>query len=116
MDTSIRLFSYGTLQLDSVQQATFGRLLDGQADAMPGYRTEMLEITDPEVLRTSGERFHPVVVRSDKDDDRVVGKVFAITPAELTAADSYEVSDYRRIEVLLASGINAWVYVKADAV
>ena len=107
------LFSYGTLQLDSVQQATFGRLLDGHDDAMPGYRTEMLEITDPEVLKTSGERFHPVVVPSDAASDQVAGKVFTITAEELAHADAYEVSDYKRVQVTLVSGLDAWVYVKA---
>ncbi len=107
------LFSYGTLQLDSVQMATFGRLLDGRDDAMPGYCTEMLEITDPEVLKTSGERFHPVVMPSDDPADRVAGKVFTITAEELAHADAYEVSDYKRVQVRLVSGFDAWVYVKA---
>jgi hypothetical protein len=109
----VNLFSYGTLQLDSVQLASFGRLLEGQADAMPGYRRDMLEITDPDVIRTSGERFHPVVSPSDDPADAVEGKLFRITPDELAAADRYEVSDYKRIEVVLASGTRAWVYVKA---
>ena len=107
------LFSYGTLQLESVQLATFGRLLDGALDAMPGYRTEMLEITDPDVLAKSGERFHPVVMPSDNPSDTVAGKVFEVTPQELAHADAYEVSDYKRVSVKLVSGIDAWVYVKA---
>lgn len=110
---SERLFSYGTLQQDNVQLATFGRLLEGRADAMPGYRREMVEITDPAVLATSGERFHPIIMPSDDPSDSVPGMVFSITPAELAAADAYEVSDYRRVAVTLASGIEAWVYVKA---
>lgn len=109
----VRLFSYGTLQLDAVQMATFGRRLEGQADAMPGYRAEWLEIRDAEVLKMSGERFHPVVCASDDEGDRVAGTVFAITAAELEQADAYEVADYRRTEVVLASGLTAWVYVKA---
>ena len=32
------LFSYGTLQLESVQLSTFGRALTGTADALPEYR------------------------------------------------------------------------------
>ncbi len=107
------LFSYGTLQLDSVQLATFGRLLDGAPDAMPGYRTEMLEITDPDVLAKSGERFHPVVMPSDDPSDTVTGKVFTVTAEELVHADAYEVSDYKRVSVKLVSGVDAWVYVKA---
>jgi gamma-glutamylcyclotransferase (GGCT)/AIG2-like uncharacterized protein YtfP len=112
-NATIHLFSYGTLQLESVQMSNFGRLLDGQDDAMLGYRREMLEITDPEVIRTSGERFHPVISPSDNLEDEVPGKVFLITAAELEAADRYEVSDYKRVNVRLKSGISAWVYVQA---
>lgn len=113
MDETVFLFSYGTLQYPEVQKSSFGRLLDGTDDTMPGFRREMLEITDPDVLAKSGERFHPVVIPSDNPADEVAGKVFRITPAELAAADAYEVSDYKRIEVQLKSGIRAWVYVKA---
>lgn len=109
----ILLFSYGTLQLASVQLSSFGRLLDGEDDAMRGYRTDMIEITDPEVLRQSGQKFHPLVVPSDRADDEVSGRVFHITATELAAADAYEVSDYKRIEVSLKSGRRAFVYVKA---
>lgn len=107
------LFSYGTLQLESVQLASFGRCLDGEADAMTGWKTVMLEITDPEVLRQSGERFHPMVVPSGDPADQVAGMVFQVTGTELAAADAYEVSDYARVEVTLKSGKRAWVYVKA---
>ncbi|WP_293976133.1 M24 family metallopeptidase [Sphingomonas sp.] len=110
----VHLFSYGTLRQPEVQMATFGRLLDGRGDAMPGYRTELLEITDPAVLATSGESFHPIVVASDDPRDEVTGTVFRISEAELWAADSYEVSDYARRTVRLRSGADAWVYVKAD--
>lgn len=109
----ILLFSYGTLQLEAVQLSSFGRLLNGAKDSMPGFRKDMLEITDPEVLKTSGERFHPVVSPSDNPADEVEGMVFEITAQELAAADEYEVSDYKRIETALKSGKRAWVYVQA---
>ncbi|MCX7359615.1 MAG: gamma-glutamylcyclotransferase [Alphaproteobacteria bacterium] len=107
-----RLFSYGTLQSPNVQLATFRRFLDGQPDALMGFKRELVEITDPEVLASSGERFHPIVVRSGDSADRVAGTVFEITEAELAAADAYEVSDYERVSAPLASGSTAWVYVK----
>jgi gamma-glutamylcyclotransferase (GGCT)/AIG2-like uncharacterized protein YtfP len=107
-----RLFSYGTLQLPEVQRATFRRLLIGQTDALVGFKREMVEITDPDVLARSGERFHPIVVRSSDSNDRVEGAVFEVTPEELAAADAYEVDDYERVESLLASGMRAWVYVQ----
>ena len=113
MTEQVRLFSYGTLQLEQVQQETFGRKLEGNTDALLGFKKTLLEITDPEVLKISGERFHPIVVASSDSTDTVAGSVFWITPDELAAADRYEVSDYQRVEAKLASGGRAWVYVKA---
>lgn len=112
-ERTVLLFSYGTLQLDEVQLSSFGRRLEGQADAMVGYRQSQIEITDPEVIRTSGKQFHPIVEASANPADEVQGKVLRITEAELKAADAYEVADYKRIEVLLRSGKKAWVYVRA---
>lgn len=74
----------------------------------------MLEITDPDVLATSGERFHPIVSVTGNSDDFVPGTVFQVTAVELAEADRYEVADYDRQEVTLASGKRAWVYVKAS--
>jgi hypothetical protein len=101
------------LRQSDVQMSTFGRLLNGKNDSMPGYEQTMVEITDPEVIRTSGKRFHPIVHQSADPAARIEGQVFEITAAELIAADSYEVSDYKRVLVRLTSGISAWVYVKA---
>ena len=113
MTESVLLFSYGTLQLKSVQLANFGRELKGRPDAMVGWRRDLLEITDPEVLRQSGETHHPIVSESGDAADEVPGVVFEITPDELVAADGYEVADYQRVLVTLKSGAVAWVYVKA---
>jgi gamma-glutamylcyclotransferase (GGCT)/AIG2-like uncharacterized protein YtfP len=106
------LFSYGTLQQEEVQRASFGRKLDGASDALPGWKQEMVEITDPDVLAKSGKRFHPIVVPGGPAD-QVPGSVFKISGEELAAADRYEVSDYKRVAVTLASGKQAWAYVKA---
>ena len=106
------LFSYGTLRDPAVQRATFGREFDGHPDALVGWRTELLEITDPEVVATSGMTHHPIVVRSDDDSATVPGHVLLLTPEELAAADEYEVDDYTRVRARLASGSAAWVYVQ----
>jgi gamma-glutamylcyclotransferase (GGCT)/AIG2-like uncharacterized protein YtfP len=106
------LFSYGTLQQEGVQLASFGRRLTGRADALPGWKQEMVEITDPDVLAASGKTHHPIVMPGRKDDS-VAGMVFEITAEELAAADAYEVSDYKRVAAPLVSGVTAWVYVKA---
>jgi gamma-glutamylcyclotransferase (GGCT)/AIG2-like uncharacterized protein YtfP len=107
------LFSYGTLQQEAVQLRTFGRRLSGVADTLPGYTRTMVRITDPDVLATSQADHHPIVAASGDPADEIPGTVFAISDAELAAADAYEVSDYRRVEVRLKSGRNAWVYVRA---
>ena len=109
---SERFFSYGTLQQTEVQQASFGRLLKGAPDALLGWRQEMVEITDPDVLAKSDKRHHPIMVPGAADD-RVPGMVFEVTAEELAAADRYEVADYRRVAATLVSGLTAWVYVKA---
>lgn len=108
---SERLFSYGTLRQEEVQRATFGRLLDGAADVLVGFARRELEITDADVLAKSGKRFHAIAVRTGDPADRIAGTVFLITPDELSAADAYEVAEYERVSVTLASGLDAWVYV-----
>lgn len=109
----VLLFSYGTLQDKAVQLANFGRELNGQADRMPGYRLDWVEITDPDVLTTSGKSHHPIVSPCSQANDSVAGMVFQISEDELAAADRYEVADYKRVAVTLASGLTAWVYVRA---
>jgi gamma-glutamylcyclotransferase (GGCT)/AIG2-like uncharacterized protein YtfP len=110
---AVPLFSYGTLRQGNVQMASFGRLLTGAPDALPGYASTMIEVGDADVVATSGAKFHPMVIETGNPADEVPGMLFLITEAELVAADAYEVSDYRRVEVTLKSGKNAWVYVKA---
>jgi gamma-glutamylcyclotransferase (GGCT)/AIG2-like uncharacterized protein YtfP len=103
------LFSYGTLRLPDVQMALFGRLIEGEEDAMVGWSSRIIEITDAQVIAKSGTRFHPLVEPSDNPADAVEGTVFPISEADLANADAYEV-DYRRMEVSLRSGRQAWFY------
>jgi hypothetical protein len=112
-DAAVPLFSYGTLRQANVQMASFGRLLAGSPDALPGYASVLIEITDPEVVAASGARLHPMVVETRDPADEVPGTLLLVTAAELAAADAYEVSAYKRIEVVLKSGKSAWAYVKA---
>lgn len=41
----------------------------------------------------------------------VPGRLYPLTPAELTAADAYEGEAYRRVRVRTEAGAEAWVYV-----
>jgi gamma-glutamylcyclotransferase (GGCT)/AIG2-like uncharacterized protein YtfP len=107
------LFSYGTLQQENVQLATFGRRLAGTPDALVGYEQSMFAIEDAEVVKSSGKTHHPIARFNGSAAARVPGTVFEITPQELELADRYEVSAYKRVVALLASGNKAWVYVDA---
>ncbi len=107
------LFSYGTLQQDGVQIATFGRRLEGRPDELVGYAQEMIAIGDADVVAKSGKTHHPIVVHTGRREDRVAGAVFDVTETDLDRADAYEVDAYRRVLAPLASGTRAWVYVAA---
>ena len=108
------LFSYGTLRLPRVQKDIFGRLLEGQPDSLIGFNLAQVEISDADVLATSGERFHPVAIKSVVDTDLVEGTVFDVSEIELAKADRYEVDDYKRKLVALASGKKAWLYAAKE--
>lgn len=109
--STVQLFSYGTLQLADVQLATFGRLLNGNPDLLPGHRLDQVAITDQDVVAVSGSAGHPIVSPSGRPDDRVAGTAFTISTTELAGADTYEVASYRRARVSLGSGVPAWVYL-----
>jgi gamma-glutamylcyclotransferase (GGCT)/AIG2-like uncharacterized protein YtfP len=108
------LFSYGTLQQEDVQLSTFGRLLHGQRDELPGFEQSFVRIENPQTVATSGKTHHANVAFNGRSDSRVSGTVFEITDAELAAADQYEqLAAYKRVAATLASGKQAWVYVDA---
>lgn len=108
------VFSYGTLQLEGVQLSTFGRLLHGWRDELPGFEPSLVPIEDPQVVATSGKTHHDNATFNGRSDSRVRGTVFEITDAELAAADQYErAAAYKRVAARLVSGREAWVYVDA---
>ncbi len=108
------LFSYGTLQQEDVQRATFGRLLQGQPDELPGFELSSVRIEDPKVVAATGKTHHAIITFNGRRDCLVSGFVFEVTDAELTDADWYEQSaGYDRILVTLVSRKLAWVYVNA---
>src|SRR5215813_6680728 len=110
------VFSYGTLQEQSVQLSTFGRLLPGQSDELPGFELSLVKIEDPNIAAASGKTRHANVTLNSRNDCRVRGTVFEVTEAELAAADQYEQSaGYKRVSARLASGKQVWAYVHTRA-
>ncbi|EGD56003.1 gamma-glutamylcyclotransferase family protein [Gordonia neofelifaecis] len=107
------LFSYGTLMDPVVQEGVFGRRMRTIPDALPGFRVDSVTITDPEVIALSGTDTHRIL-RPGSSEARVPGARLELDDDALAAADDYEVDDYRRVEVVLASGVSAWVYLAHD--
>ena len=105
------LFSYGTLQLEDVQLATFGRKLDGQPDALRGYRLVMIKIADENFVVKSGAADHRNLQFTGDAEDLVEGCALKVTRAELEQADAYEPEGYVRVKTQLRSGADAWVFV-----
>ena len=105
------LFSYGTLQTEGVQLSIFGRRLEGMPDALVGYRLTTAEVKDPDFVAKSGAAQHRNLQHSGVASDLVEGTVFTLTSKELEHADEYEPWDYKRVQVRLRSGVQAWVYL-----
>jgi hypothetical protein len=109
------LFSYGTLQYESVQYATFGRKLEGRPDRLAGYSVTLIPIQDEDVTATGGDTHYRNVRFTGRESDLVEGMAFKVTMKELAQADAYEApAGYKRVAVRLASGLEAWVYLNTD--
>ena len=109
----VNLFSYGTLQLEKIQKELFGKTLQGSSDVLRGYRTSTIKIKD-EAFPSASEQQYLIALPSGDKNDSVKGTVYKITEEELLIADEYESADYKRIKVVLESGIEAWIYVAAE--
>ena len=108
-----QLFAYGTLQLEAVQIATFGRRVSGRSDVLRGFALVPLQIEDAAVVAISGQDVHTMATFTGRDSDVVAGTVLTLTPDEMARADKYEVAAVRRVGIVLQSGIHAWAYVDA---
>ncbi len=114
MTTTEILFSYGTLQYEPVQIATFNRRLQGEPDTLVDYTLGKIAINDPAKVQLSGAKYHPIAQYTGHQGNCIAGTALRLTRHELVQADSYEVAAYKRIAVVLQSGLRAWVYVDAS--
>ena len=108
------LFSYGTLQELEVQLAIFGRGLQGEPDALAGYRATVTPTSDEKFVAATGRTHNRTLEFTGEASDFVAGTLFVVTRAELDKADRYEPHDYERRSVELRSGRHAWVYLKQN--
>src|ERR1043165_6879544 len=96
-----KLFSYGTLQSEDVQLATFGRRLQGQQDTLVGYRLTAIRIEDEQFVAKSGSADHRNLQFTGNASDSIEGMAFEVTGKELEQADAYEPDGYERVRVTL---------------
>jgi gamma-glutamylcyclotransferase (GGCT)/AIG2-like uncharacterized protein YtfP len=96
------LFVYGTLKNAEVQKGVIGRVVKKEEDILRGWKKTRILV---------GSEVFPVINRDDKSN--VYGQVIVLDSDELEKVDDYKTSSYRRMKVFLASGKDAWVYVRA---
>ncbi|MCR2812968.1 gamma-glutamylcyclotransferase [Microbacterium sp. zg.Y1090] len=108
------LFSYGTLDVLDLQRDTFGRVLHGEPDMLPGYATEVAERLDPEIVERLGPIPQRLLRMTGDPRDKVTGQVLHLSDLELEAADELVSPLFHRLAVTLASGRLAWVYLAAQ--
>ena len=105
-----RLFSYGTLQTETVQLSLFGRRLEGEPDALVGYCLVTIHVQDQSFVVHSGA-VQRNLLQTGNASDVVEGSVFMLSQEEIERADKYEPAEYRRLKVQLRSGLDAWAYL-----
>lgn len=104
---SSELFVYGTLKDPAVRRKIVGRELTIVPDALAGYRLGTLR---------AGQNQYPVIDRDESQKVPVPGMCLSLTKRELEACDRYEGQWYLRVEVILLSGLRAYVYVRRSVV
>lgn len=103
-----KLFTYGSLQNNDVQEDLFGRELDGTPETLIGYVLKEIQIEEE-----FGLVKYPIIVETQNPDETINGVVYSITIKELHQCDLYEGLHYKRVEVHLQSNQKAWAYSAA---
>jgi gamma-glutamylcyclotransferase (GGCT)/AIG2-like uncharacterized protein YtfP len=103
-----KLFAYGTLQHEDVQQDLFGRILQGTPEILVGY-----ELNEIQIEEEFGIVHYPIIMETEKSNDTITGTLYEVTQTELRLADLYEGLHYKRVEVHLQSNQKAWAYSAA---
>ena len=100
-----KLFTYGSLQHQDVQEDLFGRILKGTAETLIGYIVKYIQIEEE-----FGLIDYPIIVETKNPENTIQGIVYEVSTTELRQADRYEGKHYKRVEVLLQSNQKAWAY------
>lgn len=113
MSVDQRLFIHATLQNQQLQRDTIGRVPASEADVLPGYTVDFVEIVDCRFSDQLGTTHYPQLRATGDPLDKVTGLVLHVSEEELEAVDQIEASLFWRKREALGSGHEAWVYVSA---
>ena len=102
MGDSEKVFEYGSLQDATVQLEVLGRITVNIPDTLKGYARSHIEVEGV---------VYPLII--PQAEGVIHGSVAEVSAEELQKLDAYETMAYKRKNVLLESGIYAWVYIAA---
>jgi gamma-glutamylcyclotransferase (GGCT)/AIG2-like uncharacterized protein YtfP len=100
-----KLFAYGNLREEDIQETVFGRLLKGGPETLVGYVVKEIKIEEE-----YGIESYPIIEATQNREDTISGMVYEVSVIELQLADRYESNHYKRIEVQLQSKQAAWAF------
>lgn len=103
-----KLFAYGSLKQQDVQQDLFGRILKGTPETLIGY-----ELNEIRIEEEFGLVHYPIITETHDSNSTIEGILYEVSMQELLQADRYEGLHYKRVEVLLQSNQKAWAYSAA---
>jgi len=100
-----KLFAYGNLKEEDIQETVFGRVLKGTPETLVGYVVKEIKIEEE-----YGIESYPIIEATENKNDTISGMVYETTFQELQLADRYEGKHYKRIKVQLQSDQTAWAF------
>lgn len=100
-----KLFAYGNLKEEDIQETVFGRLLQGVPETLVGYIVKEIKIEEE-----YGIESYPIIEATENKADTISGIVYEVTLQELQLADRYEGKHYNRMQVQLQSNQTAWAF------
>lgn len=100
-----KLFAYGNLREEDIQETVFGRLLTGIPETLMGYAVKQIKIEEE-----YGIESYPIIEATENKQDTISGIVYEVSVEELQLADRYEGKHYKRIQVQLKSNQAAWAF------
>ena len=100
-----KLFAYGNLREEDIQETVFGRILSGVPETLMGYVVKEIKIEEEYGIET-----YPIIEATENKEDTISGMVYEVSFQELQLADRYEGKHYNRIKVQLQSNQTAWAF------